>query len=140
MAEAGWTANDFKVIYLEGSVMWVVDLHAAFLDELLRLHRSVRIAIFANIGLLEAYGPRLGRPQVDTLAASKYRNMKEMRITVPSGEWRVAFAFDPRRAAILLVAAKKSGVSQSLFYKRLLQDADRRYGEHLRTLDDRSGR
>jgi hypothetical protein len=74
--------------------MWVVELHTAFLDELLRLDRSVRIAIFANIGLLEAYGPRLGRPQVDTLAGSKYRNMKEMRITVASGEWRVAFAFE----------------------------------------------
>jgi hypothetical protein len=120
--------------------MWVVDLHPAFLDELLGLDRNVRIAIFAHIGLLEAYGPQLGRPQVDTLAGSKYRNMKEMRITVPGGEWRVAFAFDPRRAAILLVAANKAGVSQSLFYKRLRHDADRRYGEHLRSLENRPGR
>jgi hypothetical protein len=120
--------------------MWVVHLHTAFLDDLLRLDRSVRIAIFANIGLLEAYGPQLGRPQVDTLAGSRYRNMKEMRITVPGGEWRVAFAFDPTRAAILLAAANKSGVSQAVFYKRLLREADRRYGEHLKGLERRPGR
>lgn len=43
------------------------------------------------------------------------------------GVWRVAFAFDPKRSAILLVAGDKSGISQARFYKRLISAADTRY-------------
>jgi hypothetical protein len=57
--------------------------------------------------------------------------MKELRFKAGGGVWRVAFAFDPERAAILLVAGDKSGVSESKFYKRLIDKADRRYKEHL---------
>jgi hypothetical protein len=48
--------------------------------------------------------------------------------------WRVAFAFDPNRRAILLVAGNKAGVDQGRFYKRLIAQADRRYATHLRRL------
>jgi hypothetical protein len=48
--------------------------------------------------------------------------------------WRVASAFDPARAAILLVAGDKSGVAEKKFYKRLIDKADRRYKEHLENL------
>jgi len=57
--------------------------------------------------------------------------MKELRFRADGGVWRVAFAFDPRRNAILLVAGDKSGVSERTFYKRLIDKADRRYKEHL---------
>jgi hypothetical protein len=43
--------------------------------------------------------------------------MKELRFDASGGVWRVAFAFDPRRRAILLVAGDKSGVSEKRFYK-----------------------
>jgi hypothetical protein len=48
--------------------------------------------------------------------------------------WRVAFAFDPKRNAILLVAGDKSGVSEKKFYKRLIDKADNRYKEYLENL------
>jgi hypothetical protein len=48
--------------------------------------------------------------------------------------WRVAFAFDPMRKAILLVAGDKSGVSQRKFYKRLIAKADDRFDAHLARL------
>lgn len=54
----------------------------------------------------------LGRPYVDTLEGSKYPNMKELRFTADDGVWRVAFAFDPQREAIVLVAGDKAGVAQ----------------------------
>lgn len=76
-------------------------------------------------------GLTLGRPDVDTLKDSRYANMKELRFRAGEGVWRVAFAFDPRRNAILLVAGDKSGVSKTKFYKRLIDKADRRYKEHL---------
>ena len=119
-------------------MVWEVRLHTDFQEELTRLEPAVRIGIFANMTLLETFGPQLGRPYVDTLKGSQYANMKELRITVPDGEWRVAFAFDPQRAAILLVSGNKAGVSQHMFYRRLIHDADRRYREHLQNLDEPS--
>jgi hypothetical protein len=50
------------------------------------------------------------------------------------GSGRVAFAFDPERAAILLVAGDKSGASQKRFYRSLIDRADRRLDDHLKTL------
>ena len=77
----------------------------------------------------------MGRPDVDTLKDSRYTNMKKLRFRADGGVWRVAFAFNPRRNAILLVAGDKSGVSETMFYKRLIDKADRRYKEHLVNLE-----
>jgi hypothetical protein len=60
--------------------------------------------------------------------------MKELRFSWSGQVWRVAFAFDPQRQAIVLVGGDKSGADQRKFYKRLLTVADARYDEHLRTL------
>ncbi len=80
------------------------------------------------------YGPQLGRPHADTLKGSKYPNMKELRFEGADGEWRAAFAFDPKRRAIVLVAGDKSGGSQKRFYKNLIAKADLRFSEHLESL------
>lgn len=47
-------------------------------------------------------------------------NMKELRFAAADGVWRVAFAFDPKRKAILPIAGNKAGVSESRFYRRLI--------------------
>jgi hypothetical protein len=73
----------------------------------------------------------LGRPHVDTLNGSQFSNMKELRFRAAGGVWRVAFAFDPSREGILLVAGSKSGGSEARFYKRLIARADARYAGHL---------
>jgi hypothetical protein len=57
--------------------------------------------------------------------------MKEMRFDAADGVWRVAFAFDPKRRAILLVADDKSGGSQKRFYRELIRKADQRFDAHL---------
>jgi hypothetical protein len=57
--------------------------------------------------------------------------MKELRFDASDGVWRVAFAFDPRRKAVLLVAGDKSGVSEKRFYRQLIEKADRRFDDHL---------
>ena len=75
-----------------------------------------------------------GRSYADTLNGSKHANMKEMRFSAAEGEWRAAFAFDPERKAILLVAGDKSGGSQKRFYKQLIAKADGRYSGHLENL------
>lgn len=114
--------------------MWEVQFHAAFEAEVLAYERDVRIALIAVTKLLSDYGPQLGRPYADTLKGSKHSNMKELRFEAADGEWRAAFAFDPQRRAILLVAGDKSGVGQKLFYRRMIAKADFRFSEHLESL------
>ena len=81
---------------------------------------EVQDELLARACILAKLGPTLGRPQVDTLAGSRHANMKELRFSAGGGVWRVAFAFDLERAAILLAAGDKSGVSQKRFYRTLI--------------------
>ena len=74
------------------------------------------------------------RPASDTLGGSHISNMKELRFEANNGVWRVAYAFDPIRKAILLVAGDKSGMSQKRFYGSLIRKADERFAEHLEEL------
>jgi len=60
--------------------------------------------------------------------------MKELRFKAHDGVWRVAFAFDPKRRAVLLVAGDKSGGSEHHFYRQLLRTADQRFSEYLEEL------
>jgi hypothetical protein len=113
---------------------WSVSFHPKFMAEYDEMSEAVQDVLVASLTPLREFGPALGRPDVDTLNDSRYANMKELRFRADGGVWRVAFAFDPRRNAILLVAGDKSGVSKTKFYKRLIDKADMRYKEHLETL------
>lgn len=113
---------------------WTVLYHDAFLPEMEALAEEVQDDLLAMAQLLRALGPSLGRPHADTLTGSKYANMKELRFRADDGVWRVAFAFDPERKAILLVAGDKAGVAQKRFYKGLITRADTRFAQHLDTL------
>lgn len=104
--------------------MWTVEIGDEFAPEFDDLSQDVRVEILALSRLIQQFGPQLGRPRVDTLNGSRHANMKELRFSASDGEWRVAFAFDPARKAILLVAGDKSGVSEKKFYKRLIAKAD----------------
>jgi hypothetical protein len=86
---------------------WTVRFEDEFEQEFLRLPQGVQDELLALIRLLAEYGPQLGRPHVDTMKGSKHANMKELRADAAGGVWRVAFAFDPRRQAILLAAGNK---------------------------------
>src|SRR5215813_15547209 len=99
---------------------WVVLFHREFVPEFNELPVAVADELLAQMKLLAMFGPSLGRPRVDTLKGSRYDNMKELRFDAGGGVWRVAFAFDPKRRAILLVGGDKSGIAQERFYKRLL--------------------
>ena len=113
---------------------WNVLLHDDFATEFAAFTHPLQNELLAHAILLRDFGPSLGRPTVDTLKASKHSNMKELRFTAHDGHevWRAAFAFDPHREAVVLVAGEKQGGNQSLFYKRLIKIADRRFDSHLR--------
>jgi len=61
-------------------------------------------------------------------------NMKELRIQYHGDPWRILFAFDPRRAAILLVGGIKSGDKR--WYEKHIRIADRRFERHLERLEE----
>jgi len=113
------------------SVGWVVEIGDEFEPEFDALDKEVQIEILALSRLLQKFGPLLGRPRVDTLKGSRHANMKELRFSAAGGEWRVVFAFDPKRRAVLLVGGDKSGHSEKRFYRELIRKADDRFDAHL---------
>ena len=86
---------------------WEVEFHKDFDPEFDALPDDVQNELRAHALLLEQFGPQLGRPRVDTLKGSRHANMKELRFDAADGVWRVAFAFDPKRNAVLLIAGDK---------------------------------
>jgi hypothetical protein len=115
-------------------MQWTVLLADEFEPEFEALKKNVQDEILALTRLLQQFGSNLGRPRVDTLKDSRHANMKEMRFDAADGVWCVAFAFDPKRQAILLVAGDKSGGSQKRFYRELIRKADQRFDAHLSRL------
>jgi hypothetical protein len=90
--------------------------------------------VAAAIDVLAAEGPTLGRPLVDRVKGSDYKNMKELRPgSAGQTEIRILFAFDPQREAILLVAGNKAGNWKG-WYETSILEADRKFAEHLREL------
>ena len=88
------------------------------------------------IGQLRQEGPTLGRPYVDTIRNSRFKNMKELRIS-SQGALRVLFAFDPERRAVLLLGGDKSKDSRwNDWYVGAIRRADDLFEEHIRKLGD----
>ncbi len=113
---------------------WNVLFHDDFHAEFQAMGSALQDELLAHARLLQEFGPHLGRPTVDTLKGSKHANMKELRFDCEGGVWRVAFAFDTERAAILLVGDDKGGTDQRRFYKKLIANADARFDGHLASL------
>ncbi len=116
---------------------WKVLAGDEFEPEFEALPIDVQDEIQALTRLLKQFGPQLGRPHVDTLKDSSHANMKELRFEAADGVWRVAFAFDTKRKAILLIAGDKSGGSEKRFYRELIRKADERFSAHLQRLKER---
>ena len=90
----------------------------------------------AKVLLLQRFGPALRRPHSDAIACSKHSNMKELIIQRAGRPYRVLYAFDPRRCAILLVGGDKTGDDR--WYEKFVPIADRLYDQHLAALERES--
>ena len=113
------------------NVAWDIEFHTQFVPEFEALAEVVQDELLAHMAVLEVFGPQLGRPRVDTLYGSRHANMKELRFDAADGVWRFAFAFDPKRRAVVLCGGDKSGGSQKRFYRQLIDKADKRFDAHL---------
>jgi len=111
--------------------------HDDFEPEFKAFSQEVQNELLATALAVRKLGPEADRPHVGTLNNPDHPNMKEMIFTANNGAevWRAAFAFDPQRKAIILVAGDKQGMNQRKFYKDLLRNANKRYDNHLKTLE-----
>jgi hypothetical protein len=96
------------------------------------LSEAAQDAVDRVVGLLEARGPQLGHPQSSGITTSRHAHMRELRVQYQGRLMQVLYAFDPRRAAILLIGGDKTG--RERWYEEYVPVADRLYDEHLDTL------
>ena len=116
--------------------MWQVEFHEDFVPEFDAFAARVQDAILARAIVLRELRPAAGRSgNTDSLKGSGFTNMKELRVQVGGAPWRVAFAFDPLRRAIVLCAGNKRGKDQRRFYTELIAVADKRFARHLEDLE-----
>jgi hypothetical protein len=121
-------STDYISLWCHIALMpWQVELHDELIPEVDDLPTEVQKSLAAHVRLLVEFGPGLGRPSVDTLKGSRIANLKEHRFSAEGGVWRVAFAFDRNRIAVLLVAGDKRGLAEGRFYKALVTKAEARW-------------
>lgn len=107
---------------------WIVEFTDEFEGWWSEVDESVQDAIDRVIGVLEQRGPTLRFPHSSDVQGSKHGNMRELRVQVGGDPYRIFYAFDPRRVAILLIGGCKTGDDR--FYERMIAVADRLYDEH----------
>ena len=113
---------------------WTVLFDEEFALWLDALPANLRRKILGHVELLETFGPNLGRPRVDGIKGSAYPNMKELRVQYKGEPWRVLFAFDTQRNAVLLFGGNKKGNAR--WYAESIPIADQRFGRHLEGLEN----
>ncbi|HEY1684321.1 MAG TPA: type II toxin-antitoxin system RelE/ParE family toxin [Tepidisphaeraceae bacterium] len=93
---------------------------------------AVREDIRAGLLVLREIGPALGRPLADTLKGSRHANMKELRVQSKGRPFRIIYALDPNRDAILLIGGNKQGNKR--FYEKMIPLADHLFDNYLQEL------
>ena len=114
------------------SMEWEVEFTTEFEDWWNSLSEDEQADVNAKVILLQKLGPSLPRPHADLIHSSRHANMKELRIQHAGRPYRVLFAFDPRRSAILLIGGDKTGNDR--WYEEFVPVADGLYDRHLTAL------
>ena len=111
---------------------WPVEYTDEFETWWERLTEAEQEDVAAKVILLQRLGPALPRPHADVVRSSRYANMKERRIQHAGRPYRVLYAFDPRRCAILLIGGDKTGNDR--WYEIFVPRADRLHDAHIASL------
>ena len=89
-------------------------------------------SVSANVDLLGLLGPGLGFPHSSDIKGSRHGCLRELRVQHAGRPYRVLYAFDPRRCALLLIGGDKTG--RGRWYDEYVPLAEKLYVEHLETL------
>ena len=88
-------------------------------------------SVATTIALLQSRGPALPFPHSSDVKSSRHGRMRELRIQHAGKPYRVLYAFDPRRIAILLLGGRKG---DDRWYQEHVPEADALYDAHLEQL------
>ncbi len=111
---------------------WDVEYTDEFENWWESLTEAEQESVAATVGLLEIEGPHLPFPYSSGVEGSRHGHMRELRIQHAGRPYRVLYAFDPRRCAVLLIGGDKTGNDR--WYEQFVPVADRLYDQHLDTL------
>ncbi|MCH4563658.1 type II toxin-antitoxin system RelE/ParE family toxin [Halomonas sp. EGI 63088] len=115
--------------------MWHIVTVERFDSWFLQLSEAEQESVLTGLFKLESLGPQLGRPDVDSLKGSrKVTNLKELRIQHGGKPFRILFAFDPARQAVMLCGGDKTGDKR--FYQTMIPIAEREFIDHLASLGE----
>lgn len=89
-------------------------------------------SVAAYVELLEVRGPQLPYPYSSAVRGSRHGHMRELRVQHAGRPYRVLYAFDPRRIAILLIGGEKTGDDR--WYETFVPLADDLYDRHVEEL------
>jgi len=109
--------------------MWEIEYTEEFEDWWNMLDEHEQEDIDSCVGLLMKEGPNLPFPYSSGLTGSKHSHMRELRIQHKGQPYRVLYAFNPMRTAILLLGGNKIGNDR--WYKINVPIADKLYDDHL---------
>lgn len=100
---------------------WKIIVNETFATWFLSLSHEEQIDIQAAVDVLEMMGPHLSRPLSDSVkGTSQISNLKELRVQHRGKPYRVLYAFDPNRIAVLLCGGRKHGSGAKRFYQRMI--------------------
>lgn len=95
------------------------------------MSEDAQVAVDAYVKLLEEHGVGLGYPYSSDIKSAS-NPLRELRPVYKGVPYRVLYAFDPRRMAILLLGGDKTGNPK--WYDEFVPIADKLFKEHLKTL------
>ena len=98
------------------------------------LNADEQESVYTGVELLESEGPNLRFPHSSGVSSSKHGQLRELRVQHRGRPFRLLYAFDPRRCAILLIGGDKTGDDR--WYAKYVPIADRLFDEHLRALHE----
>lgn len=93
------------------------------------LNTDEQIDVAASVELLEKKGPNLPFPYSSGINQSRHSQLRELRVQHRGRPYRILYAFDPRRVAILLLGGDKTG--KKGWYRKWVPIADTLFDHHL---------
>ncbi len=123
--------KEWDICYIP-SVECEVEFSDEFGDWWGSLEEDEQDSVRDSVELLRRYGVTLRFPHTSRIASSNYPGMRELRIQHRGRPYRVLYAFDPNRAAMLLIGGDKTGNNR--WYEIFVPLADNILSQHVEDL------